>query len=76
MQPSGDLLDSRPEQIVAQYLADYIAVAGTFPCAADLASYPFRDIHVGDQFLLGHGCRVQRPVASATVLSVWVHHKG
>jgi hypothetical protein len=31
------LLDSRPEDAVLAFLHDYIAVAGTYPCARDLA---------------------------------------
>ena len=36
--PSPVFFVVRPEVVARQYVADYIGLAGTFPCAADLGS--------------------------------------
>ena len=70
--PGGGLLVSRPDAIVGRYLADYIRVAGTYPCADDLDDYQDDN----DRFLLGHPCGVARPVASFAIASVRVYVYG
>jgi hypothetical protein len=67
------LLDSRPERIVERYLADYIGLAGTFPCLQDLSS-PYDATE--DPVLLGQSCPVSRPVAFYAVNSVKVLSHG
>lgn len=64
--PSPELLDSRPEGVILHLIADYRTLAGTYPCAQDLALYD--DAH--DPVLDGQPCAVHRPVASVRVRSV------
>lgn len=64
--PSPDLVVTRPEAVVLAYIADYRKLAGTYPCAQDLAHYD--DAH--DPVLRGQPCSVHRPVISVTVRSV------
>jgi hypothetical protein len=68
--PSPELLRTRPDVIVGQYLADYISVAGTYPCAQDLSHYVDLDLHGGDPVLAGQGCQVDRPMAAVHITSV------
>lgn len=74
--PSPDLLDTPPDTVVLHYIRDYISVAGTYPCAQDLAGYADLDLHVGDPVLLGHVCSVHRPVADVAALEVSVGRRG
>ncbi len=76
--PSPVLLDTRPETVVEQYIADYVRVAGTYPCVAsltavsdpgDFASYEINT----DPILRPTGtCTVHRPVASMRMTAVFV----
>lgn len=70
--PSASLLETRPDEIVAQFLADYIHVAGTFPCIASLADY--QGYEGPDPVLNGRGeaCTVHRPVAEVHITLVEV----
>lgn len=70
--PNPALLDSRPETIVQRYLADYISLAGTYPCLQDLSS---QYDELDDPVLGGQPCPVTRPVVSYAVTSVrvWTH---
>jgi hypothetical protein len=65
--PSDQLLDVRPDDVVRQYITDYIAIAGTFPCVQDLSQ-----IHEGDGDPLPgkHGCMVHRPVTKIQLTNV------
>ncbi len=71
--PNPALLDSRPEQIVQRYLADYIGLAGTYPCLQDLSSV-YDDLQ--DPVLHGQPCPVTRPVASFRVTAVTIRSHG
>lgn len=76
--PAKDLLDSRPETIVAQYIQDYIAVAGTYPCTSD---FPFYDAQIGNQHyrvdpvLDNKPCLIKRQVQQIAMQSVRVTNK-
>jgi hypothetical protein len=70
--PSPVLLDSRPERIVQRYLADYVSLAGTYPCAQDVSQYDI--LH--DPVLNGQPCPVSRPIASYSVTSVTIQTQG
>ncbi len=78
--PNPDLLDSRPEAVVLQFIADYRKVAGTYPCAQNLAHYdPYSYV---DPVLFSQNelepapakppCAVHRPVAAVIASSVHV----
>ena len=64
--PNPILLDSRPDIIIEAYLDDYIRLAGTYPCAQDLARFDSNDAG----FPLP--CPVHRPVASYVITSVTI----
>jgi hypothetical protein len=66
--PNPALLDSRPERLVLGYVADYLSLAGTYPCVQDLSRYDA----IGDPVLVGHPCRITRPVASYAVTAVTI----
>ncbi len=66
--PSPELLDARPDVVLLQYITDYQALAGTYPCAQDLANYDDGN----DPVLRGQPCLVHRPVASVIVRTVQV----
>ncbi|HET8908160.1 MAG TPA: hypothetical protein VFN11_14470 [Ktedonobacterales bacterium] len=66
--PGPELLDSRPEGVILHFIADYQKLAGTYPCAQDLALYD--DAH--DPVLDGHSCAVHRPIAFVSVRSVQI----
>jgi hypothetical protein len=66
------LLDSRPERIVLRYVADYLSVAGTYPCAQDLSQYAELD----DPVLADQPCHIRQPVASYAVTSVTIRTRG
>jgi hypothetical protein len=76
--PSPVFFDTRPEAAVEAYVADYLRVAGTFPCAADLHSIADSDQFAyftanDDPVLTGTGhCAVHRPVARVEVPAVYV----
>ncbi len=70
--PSPTLLDSRPDYIVERYLADYIRLAGTYPCVQDLSQYAKSD----DPVLRGQPCPVTRAVATYVVTSVTIQTHG
>jgi hypothetical protein len=70
--PNPVLLDSRPEHIALRYVADYLRLAGTYPCFQDLSQY-FEDL---DPVLAGQPCRISRPVASYAVTSVTIRTRG
>lgn len=70
--PNPALLDSRPERIVERYLADYISLAGTYPCVQDPSQYDEQQ----DPVLAGQPCPVTRPVASYVVTSVTIRTHG
>ncbi len=63
-------METRPDTIVAQFLTDYIHVAGTFPCVESLADY--RGYVGPDPVLNGKGevCSVHRPVAEVRITLV------
>jgi hypothetical protein len=64
------LLTIRPDQVLLRYLQDYLQVAGTYPCAPDLASYD----NLSDPVLTGQTrtCPVHRPVAQIVINHVYV----
>lgn len=66
--PSPVLVDSRPEAVMLQYIADYQKLAGTYPCAQDVANY----VTSMDPVLIGQPCLVHRPVVSVGVRLVQV----
>ncbi len=66
------LLDSRPELVAQRYLADYLQLAHTYPCVADLTAY---DDSI-DPVLDGEACTVTRPVATDTVTAVTIQAHG
>lgn len=66
--PAAGLVDTRPDLLVRQYLADYIRVAGTYPCAQDPSTYD----EFEDPIVHGQPCPVHRPVATFLVTSVYV----
>lgn len=80
--PSPALLDSRPEAVVLQFIADYRSVAETFRCAQDLASYVLSgentDPILSDQDQqppappYGRRCAVHRPVSAVMARSALV----
>lgn len=73
--PAKNLVDTRPETIVAQYIKDYIAVAGTYPCTNDFADYTAQidDDHTSiDPVLDNKPCLIKRPVQQVEMQSVKV----
>jgi hypothetical protein len=70
--PSRDLFATRPDIVVRQYLADYLRLAGTYPCVQNLDGYNVDY----DPFLDGKPCTVVRPVASVAITSVTVAPPG
>jgi hypothetical protein len=72
--PSNSLLlTSRPERILQQYLDDYVHLAGTYPCQADLSRLYDEDT---DPVLSGQPCAVVRPVASVAITRVTILAQG
>lgn len=72
--PSAALLDTRPDVIVMQYLHDYLATAGTYPCVGNLHGY--KEDETDDPVLRGGLCSVSRPVTEMQVLAVHVSQQG
>jgi hypothetical protein len=72
--PNPALLASRPERLVQRYVADYIGLAGTYPCVPNPTS-PYYD-EDRDPVLVGQPCRITRPVASYAVISVTIRTHG
>jgi hypothetical protein len=68
------LLDSRPEAIIQRYLADYLRLAGTYPCVQNLTSQYYDG--VDDQFLQSGSCPITRPVASYGITAVTIQAHG
>lgn len=67
------LLDSRPDEILRQYLTDYIRLAGTYPCARNPTSYE----EIADPLLsTGHCGIIRSPVASFLITSVTIQAHG
>jgi hypothetical protein len=77
--PGAGLLEIRPETLVKQYFHDYIAVAGTFPCAENLDEYAANrhyDWHDTDPVLDKKPCTVSRPVAGVSFGTVTIEPFG
>lgn len=70
--PGGGLIVSRPDVIVGRYLADYIRVAGTYPCAQD----PNRYVEDEDPVMKGQRCPITRPVATFAITATRVYGAG
>jgi hypothetical protein len=70
--PNPALLDSRPERVALRYVADYLKLAGTFPCVQDLSQY----LKHRDPVLAGQPCHISRPVASYAATSVTIRTTG
>jgi hypothetical protein len=70
---SASLLATRPERIYQRYLDDYLHLAGTYPCLADL---PLSFDNITDPVLQGKPCHVTRPVASLAITAVTIVERG
>jgi hypothetical protein len=66
--PSPDLVVTRPEAVVLQYISDYQKLAGTYPCAQDLANYS----EEMDPVLYWRPCPIHRSVRSVVVRLVQI----
>ncbi len=66
--PSPVLLDTRPDVIALQFLHDYLAVAGTYPCVEHLAGYNEDEGY--DPVIDGQPCGVHRQVREMRVTRV------
>ncbi len=66
--PSAVLLDTRPDEIVMQYLHDYLAVAGTYPCVEQVAGYNEDETY--DPVIDGQSCGIHRQVTTLRVTRV------
>ncbi len=68
--PNAVLLDTRPDVIAMQFLHDYLAVAGTYPCVEQLAGYNEDEGY--DPVIEGQPCGVHRQVREMWVTRVTV----
>lgn len=70
--PNLTLFDVAPDTVVHQYLEDYIAVAGTYPCVSDPTQYDVPNANEPDPVISGQPCTIKRSVGSIAILEVTV----
>lgn len=68
--PNRALYATPPDEVVQQFIADYITVAGTYPCVVNPAQFDFDNTDVRDPVLNGQPCSIHRPVAGVAIDSV------
>jgi hypothetical protein len=75
--PPAALAETPPDQVLLQFLHDYISLAGTYPCATDLQQYDFEQLyHSGrdDPIYQKQPCPIQRPIQMIAITHVFIGH--
>jgi hypothetical protein len=77
--PPAALTESPPDQVLLQFLHDYISLAGTYPCAVDLHEYDFTQLdHNGrdDPIYQKQPCPIHRPIQTISITNIYIGPKG